>query len=114
MMRQCAWCLRLIDSVGERVSQRPLPKLYEASHGMCCICGARWMEEVMKPLGVQGTTSDWRQNEVDSIAGVGTPQAEPSSVTSETVARLVFELQRQEKETGTSTHIEQQSSLSIT
>ena len=66
MMRQCAWCLRLIDSVGERVSQRPLPKLYEASHGMCCICGARWMEEVMKPLGAQGL-SHWEQNEVDGV-----------------------------------------------
>jgi hypothetical protein len=47
MLRQCAWCLRLIDQVGERLSAQPLPKLYEASHGMCGVCGALWMEQVL-------------------------------------------------------------------
>ena len=47
MLRQCAWCLRLIDHVGERLSTQPLPKLYEASHGMCGVCGALWMEQVL-------------------------------------------------------------------
>jgi hypothetical protein len=47
MLRQCAWCLRLIDQAGERVSNQPLPKLYEASHGMCGVCGALWMEQVL-------------------------------------------------------------------
>ncbi|MBA2396231.1 MAG: hypothetical protein H0V70_26190 [Ktedonobacteraceae bacterium] len=47
MLRQCAWCLRLIDQAGECVSNQPLPKLYEASHGMCGVCGALWMEQVL-------------------------------------------------------------------
>jgi hypothetical protein len=47
MLRQCAWCLRLIDHVGERLSTQPLPKLYEASHGMCGVCGALWLEQVL-------------------------------------------------------------------
>ena len=47
MVRQCAWCLRLIDANGERISPAPLPKLYEASHGMCGICGKLWIEQVM-------------------------------------------------------------------
>ena len=47
MLRQCAWCLRLINHVGERISTQPLPKLYEASHGMCGVCGALWMEQVL-------------------------------------------------------------------
>ena len=47
MIRQCAWCLRLIDNVGERISQHSLPKLYEASHGMCSVCGSLWMEQAL-------------------------------------------------------------------
>jgi hypothetical protein len=47
MMRQCAWCLRLIDIDGERISPTPLPKLYEATHGMCGVCGALWIEQVL-------------------------------------------------------------------
>jgi hypothetical protein len=46
MIRQCAWCLRLIDGAGARISQQPLPKLYEASHGMCSACGWLWMGQV--------------------------------------------------------------------
>lgn len=48
MQRQCAWCLRLIDSQGERLSLLPVPKLYEASHGMCRICGIFWLEQAMR------------------------------------------------------------------
>ena len=55
MMRQCAWCLRLIDSRGERVSQLPLPKLYEASHGMCDICGMQWLQQMLEPSAAQDT-----------------------------------------------------------
>ena len=65
MLRQCAWCLRLIDHMGERLSTQPLPKLYEASHGMCGVCGALWMEQVLTqgpPLYLeesdQGTESE--------------------------------------------------------
>lgn len=48
MVRQCAWCLRLINSQGEPISTFPLPKLYEATHGMCQSCGLLWMEAVEK------------------------------------------------------------------
>jgi hypothetical protein len=48
MVRQCAWCLRLINSQGEPISAFPLPKLYEATHGMCQSCGLLWMEAVEK------------------------------------------------------------------
>lgn len=45
MVRQCAWCLRLINGQGERISSAPLPKLYEASHGICSVCGTIWIEQ---------------------------------------------------------------------
>lgn len=48
MVRQCAWCLRLINSQSEPISTFPLPKLYEATHGMCQSCGLLWMEAVEK------------------------------------------------------------------
>ncbi len=48
MVRQCAWCLCLIDNAGERLSPSPLPKLYEATHGICGTCGIQWMEQVME------------------------------------------------------------------
>ena len=44
MVRQCAWCLRLINSVGERTSTLPVPKMYEASHGICQVCALLWLE----------------------------------------------------------------------
>ena len=46
MIRQCAWCLRLINSVGERTSLLPVPKIYEATHGICQVCGTMWLEAV--------------------------------------------------------------------
>ena len=46
MIRQCAWCLRLINNVGERTSVLPVPKIYEATHGICQICGTSWLEAV--------------------------------------------------------------------
>ena len=45
MKRQCAWCLRLMNSAGEHLSPQPLPKLYDATHGICGVCGTRWMEQ---------------------------------------------------------------------
>ncbi len=51
MIRQCAWCLRLIDGAGARISQQPLPKLYEASHGICSACGWLWMDQVSGSAG---------------------------------------------------------------
>ena len=46
MVQQCAWCLRLINGIGERTSVLPVSKIYEASHGMCQVCGASWLEAV--------------------------------------------------------------------
>jgi hypothetical protein len=83
MVRQCAWCLRLIDSAGERVSQRPLPKLYEATHGMCCVCGTLWMEQATGPVGA-----------ASSVVAL----TEPSSAASPTVTQLVLDMQRRERE----------------
>ena len=48
MVRQCAWCLRLIDCAGERLSPSPLPKLYEASHGICSVCGTVWIARAIE------------------------------------------------------------------
>lgn len=48
MVRQCAWCLCLINTMGERVSLSPSPKIYEATHGICGICGIRWIEQVLE------------------------------------------------------------------
>ena len=48
MQRQCAWCLRLMDNNGERTSLHPVPKLYEATHGMCRVCGSYWLEQAMR------------------------------------------------------------------
>ena len=47
MVRQCAWCLHLINSTGERQTSSPLPKIYEASHGICRVCGETWLAGAM-------------------------------------------------------------------
>jgi hypothetical protein len=49
MLRQCAWCLRLINSEGDRLSPLPKPKLYEASHGICEICAMQCMQQLTLP-----------------------------------------------------------------
>ena len=51
MVQQCAWCLRLIDGMGEHISPVPVPKLYEASHGMCQACGNSWLAAVEESYG---------------------------------------------------------------
>ncbi len=48
MQRQCAWCLRLMDSTGEPISSIPAPKMYEASHGICRVCCNLWLEAVLQ------------------------------------------------------------------
>jgi len=45
MVRQCAWCLYLLDADGVRIAVLPLPPLYEATHGMCSVCGKLWMDQ---------------------------------------------------------------------
>jgi hypothetical protein len=51
MIRQCAWCLRLINCAGERISVLPVPKVYEASHGMCEVCSSLWLEAFGESIG---------------------------------------------------------------
>ncbi len=53
MQRQCAWCLRLMDSIGEPISAIPVPKIYKASHGMCKICGNLWLEQALRDTQTQ-------------------------------------------------------------
>jgi hypothetical protein len=48
MVRQCAWCLRLINSLGEWTSSRPVAKIYEASHGICQVCCEHSMAEALE------------------------------------------------------------------
>ncbi len=68
MQRQCAWCLRLIDDFGERISA-PVDKSYDASHGMCTVCGDVWLEEVLQDTEKQRVPlSSTRRAEVMSIS----------------------------------------------
>lgn len=90
MVRQCAWCLRLIDSVGERMSQSPLPKLYEASHGICGVCGTLWMEQV---LGTQGTQEPSLQDK--GASGIDALAQEERYSSQEAITQLVLQLQQQ-------------------
>lgn len=92
MVRQCAWCLRLIDDAGERVSPSPLPKLYEASHGMCGICGTRWMEQV---LGSQEVLDVCFWSGGDEVRGERS-QREGQRSTIQVVTELVLRLQERE------------------
>jgi hypothetical protein len=48
MQRQCAWCLRLMDTIGEPISPIPVPKIYKATHGMCKECGTLWLEQAVQ------------------------------------------------------------------
>lgn len=96
MIRQCAWCLRLIDSAGERVSLLPLPKLYEASHGMCGVCGTLLMEQAKQTPGTTGTQTLREQNE-----SLVQPRRTTPVTASATVTQLVLELQQREPGTPT-------------
>ena len=57
MVRQCAWCLHLIDGDGQHVSSLPQPKLSAASHGICYVCGMLWLEEVLISSDTQASSS---------------------------------------------------------
>jgi hypothetical protein len=57
MQRQCAWCLRLMDSIGEPISSIPVPKIHKASHGMCKTCGNLWLEQALQDKQSQIATS---------------------------------------------------------
>jgi hypothetical protein len=56
--------LRLIDGTGERISPSPLPKLYEASHGICSVCGTKWMANYTG----QGSATQLEHKKEESIS----------------------------------------------
>ena len=97
MMRQCAWCLRLIDSRGERVSQLPLPKLYEASHGMCDVCGMQWLQQMLCSSAAQNTPPKMAHDAGKTDEYSSLP-AEYIERPSRTTTRLARELGQQEPE----------------
>ncbi len=67
MVRQCAWCLRLINYRGEPISTFALPKLYEATHVMCQSCGLLWMEAVEKQNKTNKTNETSEVNETSRV-----------------------------------------------
>ncbi len=68
MKRQCAWCLRLMNSAGEYLSPAPLPKLYDATHGICAVCGKRWMEQAMGPQDTNDMCIQLHSSIAESVA----------------------------------------------
>ena len=44
-------------SHGEHISPVPVPKIYEASHGMCQTCGNSWLAAVEESYGGGGVMS---------------------------------------------------------
>jgi len=36
-----------MNSVGEHTSMSPVQKIYEATHGICKVCGTHWLEAVI-------------------------------------------------------------------
>jgi hypothetical protein len=87
MVRQCAWCLHLINSAGERLSSLPVPKLYEASHGICGVCGMQWMEQVINAEEPRGM--------------VQRPNMEASG--QETITQMLLQLQERTPEAAVHT-----------
>ena len=108
MVRQCAWCLRLIDGAGERISPSPLPKLYEATHGMCGVCGTLWMEQVLgsESPETQATPPGqsiplWDKDNVSAATGYSTVERQGAvEVTPPSVTELVLQLQQQAAKTS--------------
>jgi hypothetical protein len=42
-----------MNQIGEPISSLPVPKLSEASHGMCKSCGSLWLEQAMQEIQLQ-------------------------------------------------------------
>ena len=42
-----------MNQQGERISLQPVPKIYEATHGMCLVCGIHWLEQALVDTGEQ-------------------------------------------------------------
>ena len=104
MVRQCAWCLCLINSAGERVSPSPLPKLYEASHGICGICGTQWMEQVIEAEEARVTPHGQQIEQIESRSVASYSGIEQRDIIKkhETVTELVMQLQQRPAKTSVS------------
>lgn len=81
----------MTNGSGERVSHLPLPKLYEASHGMCRVCATRWMEQVLISSGIEALNSHSASN-IAAYDGRETEQSASLSLAAEFVEDLVNSL----------------------
>ncbi len=69
-----------MNNVGEHLSPAPLPKIYEATHGICGICGVRWMEQA---LGIQDADETFFQlgtQRIDNASPPLTEQKTPAAI----------------------------------
>lgn len=96
MERQCAWCLRLIGEMGERVSLAPLPKSYEASHGICEVCGALWMEQVLISQGIPPAETSLKRKS-NTVTPEGALEGHPG-MTLQDMKQLIVQLQHRDIE----------------
>ena len=94
MVRQCAWCLCLINNMGERISSSPLPKLYEASHGICSACGTAWLTQAIESSNTQTSIYPIEQNNHKVSLGVNSAIDQREQVKS--VMKLIIQLQEKE------------------
>jgi uncharacterized protein YjiK len=46
-----------MNNAGERTSSLPVPKIYDATHGMCKECGALWLQEAQRETDKQPVLS---------------------------------------------------------
>ena len=106
MERQCAWCLCLINNVGERLSPTPLPKLYEASHGICSVCGTQWMEQAIVQERAKALTGR-------KEAGEHTIQSPhlPQRACTPDITELVLQLQQEIRPVPGTTQVARKKSL---
>jgi hypothetical protein len=116
MVRQCAWCLRLIDCAGERLSPSPLPKLYEASHGICSVCGTVWIaraienetDPVNQPkyqennMAQMGTSPAIASSLADSPLSLELQEAQDLCEIQPSITQLILELQKKSRQKPTS------------
>ena len=56
-----------MNSGGEHLSPAPLPKLYDATHGICAVCGKRWMEQAMGPQDTNDMYIQLRSSIAESV-----------------------------------------------
>jgi len=57
-----------MNSAGEHLSPAPLPKLYDATHGICGVCGMRWIEQAMGSQDMTDVCIQLRSKMLESAA----------------------------------------------